>query len=261
MTKGQKSLIVLCVAALVGIIFFFMAFTIVNAGHRGVKVLFGETSEQVVNEGWNWHNPFASVKEINVQTIKFERESQVYTKDIQSASITYVLNYCLEPSAVPQLYKNVGLGYEAKELVPSIEGALKDAIGQWNAQDLIANREKATAEIVAMLKDKMAGRGYYIILNFQMTDINYSDVFEQAIENKVIAEQDALKAKNKTVQIQEEASQKVISANAEAESMRIRAKALESNPKLVEYEAVQKWNGQLPTYMMGNAPTPFINLK
>ena len=47
---------------------------------------------------------------------------------------------------------------------------------------------------------------------------------------------------------------------AEAEAMRIKATALERNQKLVEYEAVQKWNGELPEYM-GSGAVPFLNLK
>ena len=92
-----------------------------------------------------------------------------------------------------------------------------------------------------------------------MVDINYSKVFEQAIESKVTADQEALKAKNKTVQIQEEARQKVIAAEAEARSMAIRAQALSQNKSLVQYEAVQKWDGKMPQYMLGNS-VPFINV-
>ena len=63
-----------------------------------------------------------------------------------------------------------------------------------------------------------------------------------------------------TKEEREEAKQKLIAAEAEAKSMAIRANALTQNKALVEYEAVQKWNGVLPTYMMGNS-VPFVNLK
>jgi hypothetical protein len=74
-----------------------------------------------------------------------------------------------------------------------------------------------------------------------------------------VAVQRATEEKNKTVQVQEQAKQQVITATAQAESMRIRATALASNPKLVEYEAVQKWDGKLPTQMLGGV-TPFLNV-
>ena len=100
---------------------------------------------------------------------------------------------------------------------------------------------------------------YIDVKGFQIIDINYSEVFERAIESKVTAEQEALKAKNKTVQVQEEAKQKVIAAQAEAKSMAIRAQALAQNKSLVQYEAVQKWDGKMPQYMLGNS-VPFINV-
>ena len=140
---------------------------------------------------------------------------------------------------------------------PVVEGTIKDIIGKWNAQDLIANREKATGDILFKLQTQLKDN-YINVSDFQMTDINYSKVFEQAIESKVTAEQEALKAKNKTVQVQEEARQKVIAAEAEAKSMAIRAQALSQNKSLVQYEAVQKWDGKMPQYMMGNS-VPFIN--
>ena len=77
--------------------------------------------------------------------------------------------------------------------------------------------------------------------------------------NEIGVGYEALKAKNKTVQVQEEARQKVIAAEAEARSMAIRAQALSQNKSLVQYEAVQKWDGKMPQYMLGNS-VPFINV-
>ena len=93
----------------------------------------------------------------------------------------------------------------------------------------------------------------------EISNIDYSDEFEKAVEAKVTAVQRGSEAENKTRQIAQEAKQKVISAKAEAESMAIRAQALTQNRALVEYEAVQKWDGKLPVYMLGGA-TPFINV-
>ena len=61
-------------------------------------------------------------------------------------------------------------------------------------------------------------------------------------------------------EVEERAKQKIISAQAEAKSMTIRARALTQNKALVEYEAVQKWDGKMPHMMMGGG-TPFINIK
>ncbi len=233
---------------------------IVNAGQRGVKVTMGKVSPQSYTEGVHFVTPFIShIYQMNVKTQKSNIRTQVYTKDIQQASITYVINYNLQPENAHNMYREVGRDYKDTVLMPVVEGTIKDVIGKWNAQDLVANREKATKEILTKLQEHLSDN-YINLTDFQMTAINYSDVFEKAIESKVTAEQEALKAKNKTVQVQEEAKQKLISAESEAKSMAIRAHALTQNKALVEYEAVKKWDGKLPEYMMGNT-VPFLSLK
>lgn len=233
---------------------------VVGVGQRGVKVTLGKVSPESLGEGMHFIMPYIQkIAKMDVKTQKYSTQTHVYTKDIQQAKISYVVNYNLVADSAYRMYQEVGMDYVSKVINPVLEGTIKDVIGKWNAQDLVANREEATRDILAKLEEQLKGR-YVNVTDFQIIDINYSEVFERAIESKVTAEQDALKAKNKTVQIQEEARQKVISAEAEAKSMSIRANALTQNKALVEYEAVQKWNGILPQYMMGNS-VPFINLK
>ncbi len=233
---------------------------IVGVGERGVKVTLGRVSPESYSEGIHLITPFISkIRTMNVKTQKDNIVTSVYTKDIQQAKISYVVNYNLQPENAHKMYREVGMMYKDTILMPVVEGVIKDVIGKWNAQDLVANREEATNDILEKLVGQMKDK-YINVTGFQIININYSEVFERAIESKVTAEQEALKAKNKTVQIQEEAKQKVISAEAEAKSMSIRANALTQNRALVQYEAVQKWDGKMPTYMMGDS-VPFINIK
>lgn len=234
-------------------------FVMVGPGERGIKINLGHVQPESYGEGL--HTIFPFIQKFRTMDVKTQRNTlttAVYTKDIQQARITYVINYNVMPDKVNKLFQEVGLDYESKILTPVVEGTIKDIIGKWNAQDLIANREKATGEILYKLQNSLSDN-YINVTDFQMTEINYSDVFERAIESKVTAEQEALKAKNKTVQVQEEARQKVIAAEAEARSMSIRAQALAQNKSLVQYEAVQKWDGKMPQYMLGNS-VPFINV-
>ncbi len=234
-------------------------FVMVGPGERGIKIKLGQVQPESYGEGLHLVFPFIQkFKTMDVKTQKNTLTTAVYTKDIQQARITYVINYNVQPDRVNKLFQEVGMDYASKILTPVVEGTIKDIIGKWNAQDLIANREKATGDILFKLQGSLSDN-YINVTDFQMTEINYSDVFEKAIESKVTAEQEALKAKNKTVQVQEEAKQKVIAAEAEARSMSIRAQALSQNKSLVQYEAVQKWDGIMPQYMMGNS-VPFINV-
>lgn len=257
--KDKLSLFIAILILFIVFVIFCNPISIVGVGQRGVKVTLGTVSPTSYTEGVHFVTPFISkMKLMNVKTQKISVGTEVYTKDIQQAKISYVVNYNLIPQHVHQMYREVGTAYVDTILMPAIEGNIKDVIGKWNAQDLVANRASATADILHKLQTQLKDR-YINVTSFQIIDIDYSDVFERAIESKVTAEQEALKAKNKTVQIEEEAKQKLISAEAEAKSMRIRATALTQNKALVEYEAVQKWDGKMPQYMMGNS-VPFINI-
>ena len=232
---------------------------VVQPGERGIKIRLGKVQPEVYEEGLHFKWPLIeSMKKTDIKTMKTSAKTNSYTKDVQQAEIDYAVNYNVEPTKVNKLYQEVGRDYESKIIAPVLEGIIKDIIGTWNAQDLIGNREKAANEILAKLQEKLKTT-YINVTGFQMTDINFSDNFEKAIEEKVTAEQRALQAKNKTVQVEEEAKQKIITAEAEAKSMAIRSAALSQNKSLVEYEAVQKWDGKLPQYMMGNS-VPFVNI-
>ena len=259
MDKKVFGIPILVLCLLVCFVILCNPFVMVGPGERGIKIKLGQVQQESYGEGLHFIFPFIQkFKTMDVKTQRNTKTTAVYTKDIQQARITYVINYNLEPSLVNKLFQEVGLDYETKILIPVVEGTIKDIIGKWNAQDLIANREKATGDVLFKLQNSLKDN-YINVTDFQMTEINYSDVFERAIESKVTAEQEALKAKNKTVQVEEEAKQKVIAAQAEAKSMAIRAQALAQNKSLVQYEAVQKWDGKMPQYMLSGS-MPFINV-
>lgn len=234
--------------------------TIVNAGERGVKVSLGKVSPQSYTEGVHFVTPFISkIHKMDVKTQKSNIATTVFTRDIQQARLVYVLNYNLQPENVHKMYKEVGKNYKETILIPVVEGTVKNVVGGWQATDLIANRAKATTDILVRLQEQLDDN-YITITDFNITDIDYSDSFERAVEAKTVAEQEALKAKNKTVQVQEEAHQKVISAEAEAKAIRIKAEALKQNKDLVNLTLAEKWDGKLSQYMMGNA-MPLFNIK
>lgn len=240
------------------IIIFCMSICIIDTGYRGIKTEFGKVSEETLSEGFYFVNPFTvKVHRLTVRTEVYDGSTQTYTKDVQPADIKYVVNFSVDPATASHLFQTVGYEYISKLITPVIEGSIKTTLGKWEAVELIANREKARAEVQLFLKQQLEPRGIRVE-NFQIVNIDYSNQFESAVEAKVVAIQNAEQARNKTVQVQEEANQRLIAAEADAKAMKIKSDALSQNPNLVSYEAVQKWDGALPTYMMGNS-VPFIN--
>ena len=149
-------------------------FVMVGPGERGIKITLGQVQPESYGEGLQLIFPFVQkFRTMDVKTQRNTKTTAVYTKDIQQARITYVLNYNVEPSSVNKLFQEVGLDYETKILIPVVEGTIKDIIGKWNAQDLVANREKATTEILHKLQDQLADR-YIDVTDFQMVEIKYS---------------------------------------------------------------------------------------
>jgi len=233
---------------------------VVSPGYRGVLVTLGHVDDKTYESGIGFKAPFiSSMKEMDIRTIAVSDSTEAFTSDMQTAKLKYTLTLSLVPSNVAWLYENVGEDYREKKIDPFVPEVVKNVTGTWPAQDIVNNRVEASRQILNALQEKL-DPNLFRNITFSLTDVDYSKVFEDAIEAKVVAEQDAQKARNTTIRIEEEAKQKLISAKAEAEAMRIKSRALAENKSLVEYEAVLKWNGQLPQYMMGNS-VPFINLK
>jgi regulator of protease activity HflC (stomatin/prohibitin superfamily) len=233
---------------------------VVDTGQRGVKTRFGEITSTSLPEGLYFYNPITSnIIEIDTRVQRQDGDTESYTRDVQQAHIKYTLNYRLQQDKAHIVYRDVGRDWEQKLIPQVVLGTLKEVVGKWDAVDLIANRDKAGADTFAAMRAKFAER-FVEVSRFEITDIAYTHEFENSVEAKVIAQQKAIEEQNHTKQIEEQARQKVLSAEAEAKSMQIRAEALEQNAKLVEWEAVQKWNGVLPQYMLGGGTTPFINL-
>lgn len=231
----------------------------VAPGFRGVLVVLGKVQPHSYVNGVGVKWPFISdMVPMDIRTTTVSEKTSSYTADVQTAELSYTFTYDLVPGNVHILYETVGTDYVAKKLKPVLNDVLKDVIGRWQAQDLVANRDKARTEVLNGLRERLDKR-FFQNLTFQIIEVDYSDAFEKAIENKVIADQKAQEAANNTRRVQEEANQKIISAKAEAEAMEIKTAALAKNHGLTEYEAVQKWDGKLPNYMMGGT-VPFLNL-
>lgn len=232
---------------------------IIDTGHRGVKTVFGKVDGKPLTEGFYFYNIFTTIiHELNVQTQKLRYETATYTKDVQKSTFAITVNYAVDADHIGDLFMLYGAEYADKLIPQVVEGSLKNVVGKWEAVELIANRDKATIQIEKAIQDALRDR-FINVSRVEVNNIDFTPEFEKAVEAKVVAIQRASESENKTKQIQEEAKQKVIAAKAEAESMKIRSEALSQNKSLVEYEAVQKWNGVLPEYMLGNS-TPFINL-
>jgi prohibitin 2 len=233
--------------------------SVVRTGERGIETRFGEIQGEPLPEGLHFYNPItSSIKTLDVREEKLEGSTKPFTKDTQTATIHYAVIYSPDPSQIHMLYKKLGEEWAAKIVKPVVEATIQNVIGGEVADDLMAHRGTVQQLAFTKLQEALKDRSVFIS-GLSITNVDFEDSYEKAVEAKVVAVQHAQEAKNHTIEVQEKAKQSLIAADAEAKSMQIRSQALSQNHGLVEYEAVQRWDGKLPQYMMGSS-TPFINI-
>lgn len=248
---------------------------IVPAGHRGVLTTFGRVEPRVLTEGLHLRMPVAQqVALMNVQIQKGEGEGKAASRDLQHVNVRVAVNYRLEPERAPQVFQSIGTldAVGDRIILPAVHEAVKAAVAQFTAEELVARRTDVRQRIRGQLDDRLRERGV-IVEDFAIVSFSFSKEFEAAIEEKSRAEQLRLKAERDLERIRVEAEQQVIRAGAEAQALtlqrkaeaeslalqrRIEAESLalqrqQITPALLQWEAVRRWDGKLPQVVAGSA--------
>lgn len=275
----KASAIAIIIVAVITLIVSFSGFTVVNTGEAGMKVTFGEVvSKSPLTEGIYFYNPITtSMVKYDVKNRVFPLKTYLYTKDNQPAEFAVSVTYHLLKDKVIDLHKTTGKEYEDKLIVKNVNGYLKDIVGQIPTDDIIVSRNIISEKLKADVTELLSPYGIEIVF-VNIDNVDYSDAYEKAIEAKAVALQNSQKEKNETTRIAEATKQKVLQAEADAKSVELAAKAeagaisikaeaeakgiqmkneaLNSSPELVKYMIATKWDGKMPTYMMGDNATP-----
>ena len=241
---------------------------IVPAGHRGVMTTMGKPSDEVLGEGVHLHMPFIQKMHLmDIRLAKNEGQGEAASKDLQSVQAKVIVTYHLDPKAVPRVFREIAQTTDevaARIVDPARPEAVKAVTARFTAEELITRRTEVRDQIAVLLREKMSRHGL-VLDEFSIVNFAFSASFASAIEAKVGAEQQKLKADRDLQRIQVEAEQRIASARAEAEGLRLQR--LEVTPLLLDLRrvendrlAIAKWNGQLPTTSVGAGAQPFIAL-
>ncbi|NUU61208.1 prohibitin family protein [Paenibacillus agri] len=240
------------------------AYASVEYGHVGLYKTFGKLNDNTLAPGIHFKIPFIqTVIQVNTQVTKSETDTSASSKDLQPVSTHVAVNYSVNKASVFHLMNNIGGNYDTVIISPAIQEIVKEVTAKYPAEDLITRRDVVSGEVSDQLKTRLAK--YDLIVNdINIVNFKFSDAFNQSIEAKQVAQQQALKAENDLRRIEIEAKQKVAQAQAEAESLRL--KKQEVTPELVQLKqievqekALDKWNGVLPTVTGG--ATPFVDVQ
>jgi len=239
---------------------------IVKAGYSGVVLNWGAASDKVLDAGIHWVMPIkSSVEKMDIRIQKEEVGVSAASKDLQTVTSQVALNFHLDPQKVNQLYKGIGKDYKERVIDPSIQEAVKSATAKYTAEELITKRELVKEDIKESLKLRLAN-DFIVVDELNIINFDFSTAFNQTIEEKQVAVQQALKAENDLKRIKIEAEQRVAEAQAEAQAIKLQSEAANNEKYVslkqleVQLEFAKKWNGVLPSNLYGSAPIPFLQI-
>ena len=259
----------------------------VDAGYKGIKVHLTGDSRGVANyeykTGWVVYNSWIEqMLEFPTYQLHIEYpEQQVITKGGFSAIIKPTFNYSLKENNIGNMFENLRKPIDEVEqgwLQTAIVGAVMDVANKWKIDDIFNKREQFEAAITAECNKRIA---QWFTISQLRTNITPPPSLQAAIESETKAikeaqakEQQALVAiangKKLVAQAQADSAQRVITASgkaratlieAEAEAKAIKLKQSEVNSAYNDYIRATKWDGKLPSTILGSNANTLFNIK
>ena len=220
-------------------------FYVVQPGERGVRVTLGEMDDQFIPPGFGFKLPFVTViRRVNVQQDTQEVGAECFSSDLQQINIRVKVLYRIPEASVVRVLRDYAGNPFDKLILPRVQEATKEVTALKTAADIVKTREQIKASALNQSRAKVGD--LLVIEDLVIEDVALSPELEQAIEAKMVQQQEAEKAIFKMQQAKTDAETLIIKAKADAESIRIQGQALEEAPKLVELKMVEKWNGVSP---------------
>ncbi|MCF4165339.1 hypothetical protein L2U69_06760 [Zavarzinia compransoris] len=265
----------------------------IDEGEVGVVLRNGAVHD-VAGPGLHFKMPIVDdVVALSTRTEKLElAQVAAYSQDIQAAEMYMSVNYRINAGQAPDIYARLGVNYADRVLVPALLDRTKAVFGRYNAPTIVGERSRLVAEITESLREAVADEGI-LVSSVQIENIDFSDAFEQAIEQRMQAEVEVTRlrqnlerekvqaeirrtaaqgqADSTVVQARAEADARALQARAEAEAIRLRGEAeasairakgiaMKENPALIDMIRAERWNGQLPQTMVPGTAVPFVDI-
>ena len=214
--------IIWAVAAAVLLVVIWLAspFVQVSAGTIGVLTVFGAPSRTTLGPGLHFKTPFVSeVYPIDVTPNTATTTESAATHDQQNVSTSIAVTFQVNPADAVYIYQNYRdiPSLQNTIISPIVSNDVKAIVSIYDAQDLITKREQLADEIKAKIAADL--KVYDVVVDgVNITNFDFSQAYDQAIENKQIAQQNALEESYHLQQVQVSAQQQVVQANAQADA-------------------------------------------
>jgi prohibitin 1 len=193
--------------------------------------------DNVYEEGLHFRIPWVQwpiFYDVRTKPKPIKRECR--TKDLQTVKILIRVLYRPEISKLPQTYRDLGIDYDEK-LLPSFGyEILGSETAQYDAGELITQREAVSRKIREALVNRSSQYGI-ILDDVSIIQVTFSKEFTEAIEKKQVAQQEAERSKFLVEKAKQEKLAAVIKAEGEAEAARLIAAA--TGPSFIQLRQIE----------------------
>ncbi len=218
---------------------------VVEPGFRGVQITLGKVSTVPKPEGFGLKAPFiTTILPVSIRQQARNFTADCYSSDLQQIKISLRVLYRLPESQVVNLYREYQGDPFTTLVQPRVAEAIKELTALRTAEHIVQKREEIKTGTLENARGKI--KDLILLDDLVLEDIGLTHQLEQAIESKMVQEQEAARARFAQQQAEVEANTAVIKARGEAESINLRGKALTENPSVIELQVVERWDGIAP---------------
>jgi regulator of protease activity HflC (stomatin/prohibitin superfamily) len=258
--KRTGGMVLAAFAGLILLILIFGSWTTVPAGHRGVLITFGAASPNVLSPGLHFKSPMIqSIVIMNVQVQKNQIAERAASLDLQDVETTVATDWNILPTDASWVYRHVGdeAMLNDKIIKPVVSNAVKEVTAHYNAEELVEKRDLVRSQIEDQIRKGL--KPYRINVDVDgvnITNFQFSPSYEQAIEQKQVAQQRAQQAQYELAQAKVDAERQIATAQGQAQAQKLLQQAL--TPLIIQQQAIAKWDGKLPMVVGGSGVLPMI---
>jgi regulator of protease activity HflC (stomatin/prohibitin superfamily) len=188
-----------------------------------------------------------------VRTINLD--TAAYSKDAQTLTYSMKVQYQILPDKATEIVSKYGTMEALETRLTSIsDDRTKSVMGSYTAMDIIAKRSEMGPLVTSTIAETLGDKYYVNVISVEIVNIDFSDAFEQAVEDKMIAEQNQLKQQYeneaKVAKSKADAEAKIVAAEAEAKANKLLEQTL--TDKMLQKQYLEKWDGKLPSVIAGD---------
>jgi Membrane protease subunits, stomatin/prohibitin homologs len=185
---------------------------VVPAGHVGVVDVFGKVRSEALPSGLHLINPFATLHRMSVQTQEVKETLDTPSSEGLIVHLDVSVQSHLDSSKAPDVYRTVGLDYDSVLVKPNVRIAVREVTSSYEAKALYSpERENMSAEIDQHIRAAIEPRGLQVE-RVLLRDVALPPRLQQAIQEKLSAEQEASRMQFVLLKEKQEAERKKIEA-------------------------------------------------